>query len=106
MIKQMQPDVVTLDIDMPIMDGLTAMRHIMIESPLPIVALSSLFSDGAVTFAPVEIGIAGQEYFEVLSGLTEGDSVVAGPYQVIRQLKDGDAVRINQDEQSTDEGNE
>ncbi len=41
----------------------------------------------------MKVGIAGQEYFEVLSGLTQGDTVVAGPYQRIRQLKDGDAVK-------------
>jgi len=49
--------------------------------------------DGKVTFEPVKVGIAGQEYFEVLSGLAQGDTVVAGPYQRIRQLKDGDAVK-------------
>ena len=48
--------------------------------------------EGKVTFSAVEIGIAGQEYFEVLSGLAEGDSVVAGPYQRIRQLRDGDQI--------------
>jgi HlyD family secretion protein len=48
---------------------------------------------GRVTFTPVTLGIAGQEYFEVLSGLSEGDTVVAGPYQRIRQLRDGDAIR-------------
>ena len=37
--------------------------------------------------------IAGQEYFEIVSGLSVGDTVVAGPYQRIRQLSDGDAVR-------------
>ena len=47
---------------------------------------------GTVEFRAVEIGIAGQEHFEVLSGLSEGDTVVAGPYQRIRQLRDGDAV--------------
>jgi HlyD family secretion protein len=45
-----------------------------------------------VTFTPVEIGIAGQEYFEVLSGLSEGDTVVAGPYQRIRQLVNDDQI--------------
>lgn len=49
--------------------------------------------DGKATFTPVKTGIAGQEYFEVLSGLSQGDTVVAGPYQRIRQLKDGDAVK-------------
>lgn len=49
--------------------------------------------DRKVTFTPVQVGIAGQEYFEVLGGLSPGDTVVAGPYQSIRQLKNGDAVK-------------
>ena len=53
-----------------------------------------LVSGGTVEFVPVEIGIAGQEYFEILSGLQEGDSVVAGPYQRIRQLRSGDAIIV------------
>ena len=56
-----------------------------------------MVSDGTVTFTAVEVGIAGQEYFEILSGISIGDTVVAGPYQRIRQLRNGDAVR------STDE---
>ena len=45
------------------------------------------------TFTPVRVGIAGQEHFEVLSGLEVGDTVVAGPYRAVRELEDGDAVR-------------
>jgi two-component system chemotaxis response regulator CheB len=56
-IKSLQPDVITLDIDMPRMDGLEAIRHIMIESPVPVVVLSSLFSDGAVTFEALRLGV-------------------------------------------------
>lgn len=56
-IKELKPDVVTLDIDMPRMDGLSAIRHIMIESPVPVVVLSSLFSDGAVTFEALRLGV-------------------------------------------------
>jgi HlyD family secretion protein len=52
-----------------------------------------LVRDGKVSFTAVRIGIAGQEYFEVLSGLSQGDTVVAGPYQRIRSLHDGDAVK-------------
>jgi HlyD family secretion protein len=51
-----------------------------------------LVHDARVTFVPVTIGIAGQEYFEVLTGLSEGDTVVAGPYQRIRQLVEGDQI--------------
>ena len=51
--------------------------------------------DGEAHFVPVAVGIAGQEYFEVLSGLSEGDTVVSGPYQRVRELSDGDAVRTD-----------
>jgi HlyD family secretion protein len=50
-------------------------------------------SDGVVTFTAVGLGIAGQEYFEILWGAEVGDTVVAGPYQMIRQLVDGDQVK-------------
>ena len=43
-------------------------------------------------FRPVDVGIAGDNYFEVLDGLEEGDTVVSGTYQVIRDLSDGDPV--------------
>lgn len=48
---------------------------------------------GVATFHPVKVGIAGDEYFEVLSGLTEGQTIVAGTYQAIRDLKDSSRVR-------------
>ena len=56
--------------------------------------------DGTVTFAPIKLGVAGQEYFEVLAGIDVGDNLVAGPYQMIRQLQDGDLVR-NVDDETT-----
>ena len=56
-----------------------------------------LVRGGRVTFTPVEIGIAGREYFEVLSGLQEGDTIVSGPYQTIRQLRNGDEVQVTEE---------
>ena len=53
--------------------------------------------DGQVRFAPVVIGITGQEHFEVLKGVSQGDTIVAGPYQQIRELTNGDRVQ-EQDE--------
>jgi HlyD family secretion protein len=62
-----------------------------------------VITDGRAHFTPVEVGIAGQEYFEVLSGLAEGDSVVSGPYQVVRTLEEGAAVRpVDEDEEEGD----
>ena len=49
--------------------------------------------DNLATFRPVKVGVAGDEYFEVLEGLREGETIVAGTYQAIRDLKDGARVR-------------
>jgi HlyD family secretion protein len=48
---------------------------------------------GLATFRPVKVGIAGDEYFEVIDGLREGETIVGGTYQAIRDLKDGTRVR-------------
>jgi HlyD family secretion protein len=50
-------------------------------------------ADNKVTFRPVKVGIAGEQYFEVLSGLKPGEKIVSGTYQAIRDLKDGTVVR-------------
>jgi HlyD family secretion protein len=50
-------------------------------------------ADNKVTFRPVKVGIAGEKYFEVLSGVRPGERIVAGTYQAIRELKDGTVVR-------------
>jgi HlyD family secretion protein len=49
--------------------------------------------DSRVSFRPVKVGIPGEEYFEVLSGLQEGETVVAGSYQAIRTLHDSTVVK-------------
>ncbi|HRP07666.1 MAG TPA: HlyD family efflux transporter periplasmic adaptor subunit [Gemmatimonadales bacterium] len=50
-------------------------------------------NNGVARFRPVKVGIAGDEHFELLSGLSIGDTVVAGPYQAIRDLADSSKVR-------------
>ncbi|HSH46784.1 MAG TPA: efflux RND transporter periplasmic adaptor subunit [Longimicrobiales bacterium] len=49
--------------------------------------------DGVARFTPVTVGITGREHFEVLSGLAEGDSLVAGPYEIIRTLESSTPIR-------------
>ena len=53
--------------------------------------------DGRAVFTPVEIGIAGERHFEVLSGLTAGDRVITGPFSEVRQMADGEEVRLEDD---------
>ncbi|WP_419940877.1 efflux RND transporter periplasmic adaptor subunit [Candidatus Palauibacter sp.] len=48
-----------------------------------------------VRFRPVEIGIAGDSYFEVISGIEAGTTIVSGSFQAIRELEDGGRVRID-----------
>ena len=50
---------------------------------------------GRAVFTPVATGIAGDRYFEALSGLAEGDEVITGPFEVVRNLEDGDPVEPN-----------
>ncbi|MEJ2340710.1 MAG: efflux RND transporter periplasmic adaptor subunit [Gemmatimonadales bacterium] len=47
-----------------------------------------------VRFTPVEIGITGDSYFEVVDGLAEGQTVVSGSYQAIRELRDGTHIEV------------
>lgn len=56
-IKKLKPDVITLDVDMPVMDGIQAVRHIMIECQVPIVMLSSLYAHGDITFEALRLGV-------------------------------------------------
>jgi HlyD family secretion protein len=51
--------------------------------------------DGKARFVEIETGIADSKRIEVLQGLTEEDSVVAGPYRVLRTVSDGDEVESN-----------
>jgi HlyD family secretion protein len=55
-----------------------------------------LLRDGAAVFVPVKTGIAGDKYFEVLDGLKAGEQVVTGPFNSVRNLKDGDEARVEQ----------
>jgi len=52
--------------------------------------------NGKAEFSPVKTGIAGEKYFEVLSGLKEGDSVIVGPFSSVRELADGAVVKVEQ----------
>ena len=56
-VEQIMPDVITMDIDMPRMDGISALRHIVARHSIPVVMLSSLTATGAeMTMRALEVG--------------------------------------------------
>ncbi len=57
LLRELNPDVITLDINMPVMDGLTTLKHIMINNPTPTVMISALTQEGASeTFDALKYG--------------------------------------------------
>lgn len=53
-----------------------------------------VYRGGKVEFLPVKVGIAGEKYFEVLSGLREGALVITGPFSSVREIAEGDTVKV------------
>ncbi|MGB7220782.1 MAG: efflux RND transporter periplasmic adaptor subunit [Vicinamibacterales bacterium] len=47
---------------------------------------------GRAEFVPIKVGIAGDKYFEVLSGVKDGEQVITGPYNSVRGMAEGDLV--------------
>ncbi|WP_297211668.1 MULTISPECIES: protein-glutamate methylesterase/protein-glutamine glutaminase [Thermodesulfovibrio] len=57
MIQDLRPDVVTMDVEMPRMDGITALKEIMSKCPVPVIMVSSLTTEGAkVTLEALDLG--------------------------------------------------
>jgi two-component system chemotaxis response regulator CheB len=56
-IASLRPDVVTMDVEIPRMDGITALKHIMEKAPVPVIMVSSLTNEGAkVTLDALDLG--------------------------------------------------
>ena len=56
-VKELKPDVITMDVEMPVMDGLEALRVIMKENPTPVLMLSSMTDNGTIeTIRALELG--------------------------------------------------
>lgn len=73
-IKKLNPDVITLDVEMPRMDGLEFLEKLMQTQPLPVVMVSSLTNKGAdATIRALELGavdFVGKPKFDISEGLT------------------------------------
>ena len=81
-IQQLKPDIVTLDVEMPRMDGLTCLKKIMVDHPLPVLMVSSLTQEGAqatlealaagaLDFIPKESSMASGSILQIQQDLQE-----------------------------------
>ena len=85
-VHDLKPDVVTMDINMPVMDGLTSMQHILSDYPdMPILIVSSLTSEGALTtFEALELGAF--DYVGKPSGTVSSNLYIVGK-EIILKIK-------------------
>ena len=60
-----------------------------------------VFKDGKAVFTPLKTGVAGEQYFEVTDGLKGGDQVITGPFASVRELADGESVRLQNNNNSS-----
>jgi len=81
-IRDLKPDIVTLDVEMPRMDGLACLKRIMADCPLPVLMVSSLTQEGATAtlealaagaldFIPKESSLASASMFQIQQDLQE-----------------------------------
>lgn len=85
-VRELKPDVVTMDINMPVMDGLTAMQHILSDYPeIAVLMVSSLTAEGALaTFEALELGAF--DYVAKPSGTVSADIHLVGR-EIIQKVK-------------------
>lgn len=83
-IKRLKPDVITLDVDMPVMDGITTIKNIMIRSPVPVVMVSGLGDQSKITFEALRLGAI--DFFPKPSGTISKD-IAKTSDKLIRILK-------------------
>lgn len=94
-VRQLRPDIVTLDIQMPILDGLSALEQIMVEMPRPVVMLSAAGSDSdnSATIRALELGAV--DFVRKPSGPVSID-LVAVRAELLRALDAAAIVRVPQ----------
>ncbi len=95
--KALKPDIITLDIEMPVMDGLTALQIIMKEAPTSVIMISSLTTEGAeatlkamqlgaVDFIPKEMSYVSVNIQNIKASLIEKIKAVGNKKSILGRL--------------------
>jgi two-component system, chemotaxis family, protein-glutamate methylesterase/glutaminase len=92
LLEEISPDVITLDINMPVMDGLTTLKHIMIHHPVPTVMISALTQEGArETFESLKYGAID---FLPKPSRTKGADLQTQKSEILRKIELVAAVQL------------
>ena len=93
MAKDLEPDVVTLDVNLPGMDGITCLQHIMIETPRPCLMVSAYTGDDSVdTFEALELGAV--DFVEKPSGEISRDIGTRGR-EITRKIRGAAGANVS-----------
>ena len=85
LVHQLNPDVVTMDVEMPGMNGIEALKRIMAEHPVPVLMVSSLTTEGAGdTLKALELGA---NYLVVGRPILEAEDRVAAAKQILNEIR-------------------
>lgn len=91
LVKSLRPDVVTMDVEMPRMNGISALKHIMVKNPIPTVMISALTVEGArTTFDALKFGA-----IDVIAkpSRREDVSLAAQEAEIIAKVRRAAAIR-------------
>ncbi|MFN4262311.1 MAG: chemotaxis response regulator protein-glutamate methylesterase [Thioalkalivibrionaceae bacterium] len=92
-VAKLRPDVVVMDIEMPVMDGISAVRHIMAEHPTPILMFSTLTTEGAKsTLDALEAGAVDylpKKFSEISSNQAEAASLLRRRVRIVARSQVG-----------------
>lgn len=110
LIKELNPDVITLDVEMPKMDGITFLKNLMRLRPMPVVMLSTLTTKGAeITFQALELGaidfiakpsfealVESRNYFKdsLIEKVKNAVSVDQKSFQLTSKLQEQDTANV------------
>ncbi len=94
-VAALKPDVVTLDVEMPRLNGIEALERIMAEHPLPVVMVSSMTREGAdTTLRALELGAVDFVAKPVAAGIASVHSVIGELAGKIKRVRDARVRRI------------
>ncbi len=105
MIRELNPDVLTLDVEMPRMDGLDFLEKLMRLRPMPVVMVSTLTEKGSdITFRALELGAVdfiAKPKIDIASGLKEYGDEIANKIRIAKSARIKQHVALTETKSAT-----